>query len=91
MVITLVLVASRLVAILVAVSITVTSYRAYHRTSQKTFLYSMCGFACLSLGLGIESFLLRSVPLTLTKIHTIESLVFAVGFVILFFSLRGTS
>lgn len=89
MVVALVLAVARTVAILVALSITATSYRAYRRTGEDTFRYTTWGFVCLSLGLGVESLLLRRVPMTLTEIHTVESVVFAVGFVILYFSLRG--
>lgn len=87
----LVLLVARLVAVLGALSITATSYRAYRRTGEATFGYSMAGFACLSLGLGVESFLLRAAPLALPEVHAVESSVFAVGFVVLFFSLRRPS
>jgi hypothetical protein len=82
---------SRLVAVLLALSITATSYRAYRRTGDQTFQFTMVGFGLLSLGLGIESFLLRTVPLSLTEIHTVESLAFAVGFVVLYLSINGRS
>ncbi|WP_302082474.1 DUF7521 family protein [Salinibaculum rarum] len=84
---TLVLVAARLVGVLAAVAITITSYRAYRRTGERTFQYTMAGFACLGVGLIVESYLLGTVTLTLTEIHAIESLVFAVGFVILYASI----
>jgi hypothetical protein len=40
-------------------------------------------------GLGIESFLLRAVPLTLAEIHAVESFVFMLGFIILYLSING--
>lgn len=87
----LVLVAARVLGVLCALSITATSYRAYRGTSEETFLFATGGFACLSLGLGVESVLLRATHLGLREIHTVESAVFAVGFVILLYSLRGRS
>lgn len=86
-----VLLLSRLIAVLLALSITATSYRAYRRTGDQTFQFTMIGFGLLSLGLGIESFLLRTVPLSLTEIHAVESLVFAVGFVLLYLSINSQS
>lgn len=84
---TLILLASRLVGVLAAIAITITSYRAYLRTGERTFQYTMAGFACLGFGLVVESYLLGTVPLTLTEIHAIESIVFAIGFVILYASI----
>lgn len=89
--ISLVLLAARLVGVVVAVAITVTSYRAYRRTGERTFQYTMAGFACLGFGLVVESYLIGRVPLTLREIHTIESVVFAVGLAILYVSLTGFS
>jgi len=86
---TVLLIVVRLVAVLIAVSISATSFRAYRRTGRRTFAYTMAGFGTLALGLGIESFLLRAVPMTLAEIHTIESLVFALGFIVLYVSLHG--
>ncbi|WP_338742186.1 DUF7521 family protein [Haloplanus salilacus] len=84
-----ILLLSRIVAVLLSLSITATSYRAYRRTAEETFQYTMIGFAILGAGLGIESFLLRVVPLTLSEIHAIESFVFMLGFVVLYLSING--
>ena len=83
----LILIASRLVGVLAALAITITSYRAYRRTGERTFQYTMAGFACLGVGLVVESYLLGTVRLTLTEIHAIESVVFAIGFLILYASI----
>ncbi|MFB6092145.1 MAG: hypothetical protein ABEK02_03945 [Haloquadratum sp.] len=86
----LVLLGVRAVAFLVAVWITLTSYRAYARTDDRTFLVSTAGFAFVCLGLGVESFLLRAVTMGITTVHTIESVLFAVGLLLVSESLTGT-
>jgi hypothetical protein len=81
------LVIFRLVGLIFAVAITITSVRAYRRTGERTFQYSMVGFACLGIGLFIESFLFRFVSLDLVTVHAIESFVFALGFAVLYLSM----
>lgn len=81
------LVIFRLVGLFFAVAITVTSLRAYRRTGERTFQYSMLGFACLGVGLFIESFLFQIVSLDLENVHAIESFVFALGFAVLYLSM----
>jgi len=87
--VSLVLLVARLFGVVAATAITVTSYRAYRRTGERTFQYTMVGFACLGLGLVVESYLLGRVPLTLREIHAVESVVFAVGFIVLYVSMTG--
>lgn len=79
------------IAMAFALSITATSYRAYRRTGDQTFQYTMVGFSMLvvGLGLGLGSYQVYSVPLTLTEIQIVQSLVFAAGFVVLYLSLNG--
>lgn len=84
-----VLFVARVVSLLVAFSITVTSYRAYRRTGDATFRYTMVGFALLTVGVGVESFLIRVVSLPIVEVHTIESVLFAVGLAVLYVSLNG--
>ncbi|MFB6069441.1 MAG: hypothetical protein ABEJ76_00340 [Halanaeroarchaeum sp.] len=83
------LVLGRAVGILLAVSITVTSARAYRRTERPAHLYSVVGFGLLGAGLALESVLLETVALPITTVHSIESVVFALGFVALHVSLNG--
>jgi hypothetical protein len=79
---------SRLVALGLALGISLTSYRTYRRTGASTFGFTMIGFAFVTLGLAVESLLLGRVALTLTEIHAVESLFFAIGFVALYASLH---
>ncbi|MEF8977782.1 MAG: hypothetical protein V5A39_02770 [Haloarculaceae archaeon] len=87
--ITAVLVLSRVIAIALALSITATSYRAYRRTGDQTFQYTVVGFAMLVLGLGLESYQLYRVPMALGEIHLVQSSAFAIGFVVLYLSING--
>lgn len=79
------------VSLLVALSITVTSFRAYRRTGERTFGFTFVGFVLLTLGVGIESFLLRTLRLSILEVHTIESILFALGFVMLYLSFSGSA
>jgi len=78
------------VSLLVALSITVTSYRAYRRTGERTFGFTFAGFVLLTLGVGIESFLLRALRRPILEVHTIESILFALGFILLYLSFSGS-
>lgn len=78
-------------SLLVALSITVTSYRAYRRTGERTFGFTFAGFVLLTLGVGIESFLLRALRRPILEVHTIESILFALGFLLLYLSFSGSA
>lgn len=75
--------ATRLIALGVAAWLTITAYRAYLRTGQPAFGYTTAGFALLGFGVLVESLLWQLGSLTLPEIHTLESVVFALGFLVL--------
>lgn len=83
------LVVSRVVVLLLAMAVTVISYRAYRRTGARYLRNAAVGFAVISVGVFIEGVLFEVLELDLALVHIVESVAIGVGFLILLHSLRS--
>lgn len=84
----LVLIVLEVIAIAVALVITATSLRAYRRHQTRAYGLAFAGFLCLTLGIASEGILFRVGSPNLTLVHTVETLLFVVGFGFLYGSIR---
>lgn len=84
----LLLVASRLAVLGLALAVTVVSYRAYRRTQTRYLRTASIGFGVISIGVFIEGLLFEVLELNLALVHVVESVAIGVGFLILLQSLR---
>lgn len=75
-------------AMAVALGITAISFRAYRRTRSQTYQLAFLGFLFLSGGIASEAVLFRAGTLPLTAVHTVETLLFLIGFSALYLSLK---
>lgn len=82
------LIALDLLAMGVAGAITVISFRAYRRTKSRTYRFAFIGFLHLLGGLASEAILFRYGSLPISLVHTIETLLFLIGFAALYLSLK---
>lgn len=71
-----------------AAAILAVSFRTYRREGTRTHRNAFLGFLCLTGGIFVEEALLWLTPVPLHDIHSIESLLFVVGFCFLYLSLR---
>lgn len=77
-----------MLALVFAATILFTSYRTYSRSRSDTHRNAFLGFVCLTSGLLVEEVLLRFSGIDLLTVHTLESLLFLLGFFFLYLSLR---
>jgi hypothetical protein len=87
-VVSLLSVALAAVAAVFALTITWTSFRAFEETRSATHRYAFVGFVFLTAGILIEEFLFRFSTLYLHTVHSLESLLFVIGFGFLYLSIR---
>lgn len=71
-----------------ALTITWTSFRTLRRTQSSTHRHAFGGFVFLTGGILVEELMLRFSNVALHSIHSLESLLFLVGFGFLYLSLR---
>ena len=83
-----ILLALDVLALLVAVAITVTSYKAYRRVRSQRYRFAFVGFVFLVAGLASEAVLFRVGDFQIVLVHTVETLFFLVGFTALYLSLK---
>lgn len=81
-------VAFAVLALLFAILITWTSLQAFRRSGLTTHLYAFVGFVFLTGGILLEELLLNFSTVYLHTIHTVESLLFVIGFGFLYVSIR---
>lgn len=72
----------------VAAGITIISFRAYRRTKSRTYRFAFIGFLHLLAGLASEAILFRIGTFPISLVHTIETLLFLIGFAALYLSLK---
>jgi hypothetical protein len=71
-----------------ALAITVTSFRTLRETGSGTHRYAFSGFVFLTGGILVEELMLRFSNVDLHVVHSLESLLFVIGFGFLYLSLR---
>ncbi|WP_425604713.1 DUF7521 family protein [Halobellus ordinarius] len=76
------------VALAFALGISAVSFRTFRRERTRTHRNAFFGFLFLTVGVLIEEILLVFTRLPLHNIHSVESLLFVVGFGFLYLSLR---
>jgi hypothetical protein len=76
------------IALLFALAITWASFRAFRRTGSATHRHAFGGFVFLTIGILVEEVLLQFTTFPLHVIHSLESLLFVIGFGILYLSIR---
>jgi hypothetical protein len=76
------------IALLFALAITWTSFRAFRQTGSATHRHAFGGFVFLTSGILVEEVLLQFTAFPLHLIHSLESLLFVIGFGILYLSIR---
>lgn len=62
---------------------TTISFRAYRRERIRYLRDATVGFGFITLGVLVEGLLFQFTPLTLTQVHVVESLAFAIGLAVL--------
>jgi hypothetical protein len=75
-------------ALLFALAISAVSFRTFRREGTRTHRNAFIGFLALTGGLLVEELLLWLTELPLQDVHSLESLLFVVGFGFLYLSLR---
>ncbi len=83
-----IVIALDILAMSVAAAITVISFRAYRRTKSRTYRFAFIGFLHLLGGLASEAILFRVGTFPISLVHTVETLLFLIGFTALYFSLK---
>lgn len=73
----------RTVVLVLGLSIAALSYRAYRRTGSRYLRNASIGFAIVAFGVFFEGVLFELLALELVTVHTINSIVIAVGFGVL--------
>jgi uncharacterized membrane protein YidH (DUF202 family) len=76
------------VAMVFALAITWTSYRTFRETRSRIHRFALGGFVFLTGGILIEELMLRFTTVQIQIIHSLESLLFVVGFGFLYLSIR---
>lgn len=76
------------VALVFALAIAAISFRTFRRERTRTHRNAFLGFAFLTGGIVVEEVLLQFAVLSLHDVHSLESLLFVVGFGFLYLSLR---
>lgn len=76
------------IATVFALAITVTSFRTLRETGSGTHRNAFSGFVFLTGGILVEELMLRFSSLDLHVVHSLESLLFVIGFGFLYLSLR---
>lgn len=71
-----------------ALAITWTSFRTLRETGSSTHRYAFSGFVFLTGGILVEELMLRFSSVDLHVVHSLESLLFVVGFGFLYLSIR---
>ncbi len=77
------------VSFLIGMYIALLSYRSYVKKSDASILYLGAGFAVISFGVIIEGILYEVLLLDLTTAHTIQSIMFTIGMILIYLSLRA--
>ena len=84
---TTILALTRTLVLLLGLSISYLSYRAYQRTNQPYLRNAAIGFGIVAFGVFLEGVFFELLEWDLVTVHIIESLVVAIGFAIILFSL----
>ena len=84
---TTILALTRTLVLFLGLSISYLSYRAYQRTKQPYLRNAAIGFAVVAFGVFLEGVLFELLGVDLITVHIIESVVVAVGFAIILYSL----
>lgn len=71
-----------------ATAILAVSFRTYRREGTRTHRNAFIGFLCLTGGIFVEEVLLWLTAVPLQDVHSLESMLFVVGFGFLYLSLR---
>lgn len=85
--ITTILAVVRTLVLLMGLSIAYFSYKAYRRTGTTYLRNSSIGFGIVAFGVFIEGLLFEIGGVDLATVHVIESVVVAIGFGVLLYSL----
>ena len=84
---TVVLTLVRTLVLLLGLSIAYLSYRAYQRTGSRYLRNASIGFAIVAFGVFLEGVLYQLFDWSLVTVHIVESVVIAIGFTVLLYSL----
>ena len=84
---TTILALTRTLVLLLGLSISYLSFRAYQRTNEPYLRNAAIGFAFVAFGVFLEGVFFELLEWDLVTVHIIESLVVAVGLAIILFSL----
>lgn len=77
----------RTLVLIMGLSIAYLSYRAYNRTDSRYLRDAAIGFAIVTFGIFVEGALFEFGGMELVFVHIIESIVVAIGFGVLLYSL----
>lgn len=77
----------RTIVLVLGLSIAYLSYKAYRRTGSRYLRHASIGFAIVAFGVFLEGILYEVLGMTLYTAHIIESVVVAIGFGVLLYSL----
>lgn len=78
----------RVLVLALGAAITYTSFEAYRRTGQPYLRTASIGFAIITVGVFIEGVLVVGLEMSLTQAHIAESVIIALGFMVLLYSFR---
>lgn len=77
----------RTLVLALGLAIAVLSYRAYRRTGATYLRFAAIGFAIIAFGVFLEGVLFELLGWDLMTVHILESVVVAIGFGVLLYSL----
>lgn len=84
---TVILASVRIIVLVLGLSIATLSYRAYRRTGSLYLRDASVGFAIVTFGVFIEGLLFEFVGWDLVTVHIVNSVIVAIGFGVLLYSL----
>lgn len=79
----------KIVSFLIGVYIALLSYRSYVKKSDPSLLYLGAGFAVISFAVIIEGIIYEVLLQSLVTAHTIQSVMFTAGMILIYLSLRS--
>jgi len=76
------------VAFIIGMYIALLSYRSYIKKADRSMLFLGAGFAVISLAVIIEGIIFEVLLWNLELAHTIQSILFTIGMILIYLSLR---
>lgn len=83
------LIVAKLLVMFLGLFIAATAYRGYRRHQSTAMFYFAIGFTFISVGTAIEGLLFELVALDIFLVSTIQTIIVAVGMLVILYSLYG--